>query len=113
VPESNHELFIGGQIMLITFKSPASSDVMMLGDVAEQMMEVIGKDPTYQGIITVENLPAAIAKLKAAISDDTQSGEQVTSDDNGESVGLTQRALPLIELFEWSLKQKVPVVWGV
>jgi hypothetical protein len=100
--------------MLITFKSPASSDVMMFGDVAKQMMKIIGKEFSDQGIITVEDLPAAIAKLKAAISTDTQSGSQ--SEPNGDdekSVGIAQRALPLVELLEWSLKQAVPVVWGV
>jgi hypothetical protein len=28
-------------------------------------------------------------------------------------VTLTQRAVPLLELLEWSLKKKKPVVWGV
>lgn len=100
--------------MLITFKSPASSDVMMFGEVAERMMRIIGKDPADKGIVTVENLPAAIAKLKAAVSADAQPGSQLAPGNDGkQSVGLTQRALPLIELFEWSLKQEVPVVWGV
>ena len=42
--------------MLITFKSPASSDVMMFGDIARQMMGIIGKEVTDKGIITVEQL---------------------------------------------------------
>ena len=28
-------------------------------------------------------------------------------------VSLTQRAVPLLELLEWSLKKRKPVVWGV
>ena len=100
--------------MLITFKSPASADVMMFGEVAEKMLEIIGKEPSGKGIITVENLPAAIARLKDAINADVQSRGQETQDANGaNSVSIAQRALPLVELFEWSLKQRVPVVWGV
>lgn len=100
--------------MLITFKSPASSDVMMFGEVAEKMLEIIGKEPSGKGIITVENLPAAIARLKDAIKADDLSRGQATQDTNGaDSVSIAQRALPLVELFEWSLKQEVPVVWGV
>ncbi|PKO33633.1 MAG: DUF1840 domain-containing protein [Betaproteobacteria bacterium HGW-Betaproteobacteria-7] len=100
--------------MLITFKSPASSDVMMFGDVAERMMTIIGKDIAAKGIVTVEYLPAAIAKLKAAINTDTQAeNESEPNGDDGKFVGIAQRALPLVELFESSLKQEVPVVWGV
>lgn len=100
--------------MLITFKSPASSDVTMFGDVAKQMMKIIGKDISDKGIVTVEYLPAAISKLKAAISADIQiESQSEPNGDDGKSVGIVQRAPPLVELFEWSLKQKVPVVWGM
>lgn len=100
--------------MLVTFKSSASSDVIMFGDVAVKMMEILGKDPSDKGIITVENLPDAIAKLKAAIGADVQIRGKAISDANGDDpVSIAQRALPLVELFEWSLKQGVPVVWGV
>ena len=39
--------------MLITFKSKASGDVIMFGDVAKRLMEVMGKSPDNQGIVTV------------------------------------------------------------
>ncbi len=100
--------------MLITFKSPASSDVIMFGHVAEQMMKIIGKDIADKGIVTVEYLPVAIEKLKAAIQADIQVEKQSEPNgDEGKSAGMRQRAPPLVELLEWSLKQKVPVVWGV
>ena len=99
--------------MLITFKSPASADVMMFGEVAEKMLEIIGKEPSGKGIITVENLPAAIARLKDTIKVDVRSRGQATQDANGEdSVSIAQRALPLVELLECSLKQEVSVIWG-
>lgn len=108
------ETILRGHTMLITFKSPASADVMMFGEVAEKMLEIIGKEPSGKGIITVENLPAAIARMKDAINADVQSRGQATQDANGaDSVSIAQRALPLVELFERSLKQEVPVVWGV
>jgi hypothetical protein len=100
--------------MLITFKSPASSDVTMFGEVAVKMLEIIGKEFTDKGIITVENLPAAIARLKGAISADIRIRCQAEPGNDGkDSVGIAQRAPPLVELLEWSLKQAVPVVWGV
>lgn len=110
--------------MIVTFKSKASGDVIMFGDVAHKMMEIMGKEPGDQGIVTVEQLPAALASLKAAMEadkagkkgvkeEDLPQSEQAADGSSRDYVGLSQRATPLIELLEWSLKQKVPVVWGV
>jgi hypothetical protein len=113
--------------MIVTFQSPASGDVIMFGDVAQRMMKLMGKDVTDKGIITVEQLPDAVARLKAAIEEDKRQRAGVQEEDQPltEKVGaggtansrpfvtLTQRAVPLLELLEWSLKKKKPVVWGV
>lgn len=110
--------------MIITFQSPASGDVIMFGDVAKRMMELMGKEPTDKGIVTVEQLPDAIARLKAAIEEDRReragkSPEDMPRTERAEGGGsrpfvtVSQRALPLLELLEWSLKKQKPVVWGV
>ncbi|MCF8199242.1 MAG: DUF1840 domain-containing protein [Sulfuritalea sp.] len=109
--------------MIVTFQSPASGDVIMFGDVAQRMMKLMGKDVTDKGIVTVEQLPDAIARIKAAIEEDKQQRAGLSEEDlprtesgGGSSrpfVTLTQRAVPLLELLEWSLKKKKPVVWGV
>lgn len=110
--------------MIITFQSPASGDVIMFGDVAKRMMELMGKEATDKGIVTVEQLPDAIARLRAAIDDDKrkraaepeEARPQFEKDDRGNLrpfVSLYQRAVPLLELLEWSLKKSKPVVWGV
>jgi hypothetical protein len=110
--------------MMITFQSQAAGDVMMFGDVAKQMLRIIGKEPTDKGIITLEQLPAAIAALKDAIAADkaawtehSASGQvkTETEPDGGPDlfVSASQRAQPLLELFEWSLKDDKPVLWGV
>ena len=110
--------------MLVIFQSQAAGDVMMFGDVAYKMLELIGKEPSTQGIVTVEQLAEAIASLKAAVSEDKVSHAGLQEEDlpayeeapDGNKrtyVSLARRAVPLIELLEWSLKKKVPVVWGV
>lgn len=109
--------------MLIIFKSKAAGDVMMFGDVAHSLMEIMGKDPGDKGIVTVEQLPDAIARLKAAVAQDkaerpvADHGERVfeKTPEGGkrEHVSLARRAVPLIELLEFSLKEGEPVVWGV
>lgn len=110
--------------MIVVFQSKASGDVIMFGDVAHKMMELMGKEAGDKGIVTVEQLPAALASLKAAIAaekeerknlaeEDLPQFEQAPDGSRRPYVSLSQRATPLVELLEWSLKKKVPVVWGV
>src|SRR5574340_1074505 len=109
--------------MLITFKSKAAGDVIMFGDVARDMMKIMGKEPGEQGIVTVEQLPQAIARLREAIDADKAREAQVGEDEQPkfektpaggkrEYVSLYRRAAPLLELLEYSLKERAPVVWG-
>jgi hypothetical protein len=110
--------------MLIIFQSKAAGDVIMFGDVAYRLMDIMGKEQVQRGIVTIEQLPDAIARLKAAASADKSRHaglrdedlpELETAADGGQRpyVSLARRAVPLIELLEWSLKKSVPVVWGV
>lgn len=105
--------------MLITFKPPASHDVVMFEKNVQELLSLLGKDPkASMGVVTVEQLPDAIARLKAAIASEPESHASVEMEDDLEAdsdkaVSLGQRALPFIELLELSLAEKVPVTWGV
>ncbi|TAH46952.1 MAG: DUF1840 domain-containing protein [Betaproteobacteria bacterium] len=111
--------------MLITFKSAASADVIMFGDIAKKLVAVLGKDPhDDKGIITAEQLPAAIARLRAAIEEDRARQAARTEADEAADhevgrtgmaapVGLAQRGWPLLDMLEAALKEGVPVTWGV
>jgi len=104
--------------MIVTFKSKAAGDVIMFGDSAHALMKVMGKSVDRTGIITPEQLPGAIAALKAAIE---ESRSQPAPDEEVEAekpamtqhVSLAQRAIPLLELLEWAQKKNTPVTWGV
>jgi hypothetical protein len=109
---------------MITFKSDAAGDVMMFDKVAQHMMEVMGKDITTRGVITIEQMPDCIGRLKAAIAEDRAKarGPVPQADDedpNGGRLGaaapvsLAQRAAPLVEQLERSLAAEKPVLWGV
>jgi hypothetical protein len=106
---------------MITFQSDASGDVMMFDEVAHRMMDLIGKEHTQRGVITVEQMPECIARLKAAIAEDrAQARAQAKpQDDEAEETGvaarvsLAQRAIPLVELLERSLEREKPVLWGL
>lgn len=110
--------------MIITFKSRATADVIMFSDVAERIIAIIRRPPGLTGIITVEQLPDAIERLRSAVADErrAQSAGDVPSDDipviertsDGrvrEFVSLARRVQPLIEMMEYSLKEGKPVTW--
>ena len=47
--------------MIYKFKSQADADVIMLQSNGDQMLTIIGRVPSVQGIVTVAQIPAAIA----------------------------------------------------
>jgi hypothetical protein len=97
--------------MLITLKSHASGDVIMLEASGKQMLGLLGKDSSEaKGIITVDQLPGAITALKNAVAADTAAPTGSNSD---HGIRLFQRAPPILELLERSLKDETPVTWGV
>lgn len=104
--------------MLVTFRSGACADVMMFGEVAKQMMEIVGKELGPRGVITVDQMPEAIARLRQAVAEDRRLRQGRRNDDEDdeerrERVSIGQRALPLIELLECSLREDKAVTWGV
>lgn len=110
--------------MLITFKSSAGGDVIMFGEVARLMLVTIGKDPMDErGIVTVEQLPSALASLKTAMARDkaeraSHAEKERGKDDEDEGIhrkdpliSFAQRAVPLVELMGYALKEETPVIW--
>ena len=97
--------------MLITLKSHASGDVVMLEASGKQMLRLLGKDSSEaKGIITVDQLPGAITALKHAVAADKATP---IGDNSDYGIRLFQRAPPILELLERSLKDETPVTWGV
>lgn len=111
--------------MLIVFKSDAAANVIMFGDVAKKLIAAMGKDGgDARGIVTVEQLPDAIARLRALIEEekaraaaqgeeDEEAAREAGRTDMAAPVNLAQRAWPLLEMLELSVREGVPVVWGV
>ena len=96
--------------MIYKFKSQAAADVIMLRLNGDQMLAIVGKEPSAQGIITVAQIPAAIAALEAAVvtheAAESRRTEQpqmeVEVEVEGDSVRLRDRAAPFIELLRSS-----------
>jgi hypothetical protein len=107
--------------MLYRFKSQATESFVMLESNARALLDIIGK-PTSKGVITVDQMPAAISALESAISADAEinrhnhdpyAAENHAEDAERQHVGLHQRAAPLLNMLKRSLAEEKDVVWGV
>ncbi len=89
----------------------------MFGDVALRLLKLMGHSGTVPSAILADDVPQALARLKAAIAaDKAASGDSTPKDaesDDSEApaVSLAHRALPLIELLEAAAKRKCDVMW--
>ncbi len=107
--------------MIYKFKSKAGADVLMMGPQGDQMLQLMGRSPSAQGIVTKDQLGAAISALEQALAEDEAAFVQQQAEAQAagepvprrEGVGLRQRAWPLIELMRHSLAAGDDVVWGV
>jgi hypothetical protein len=107
--------------MLYRFKSQATADVVMLEANARQLLGIVGKSAGAEGIITVDQMPAAIAALEAAVRHESANAhdhdalavEDHEEDAKRQHVGLHQRAAPFIHMLKDALAAGKDVVWGV
>jgi len=113
--------------MLITFKSKVGADVLMFGDTAQELLALLNKDGNAaQGIVTVEQLPEAIARLESAIQaermrQNAKSADETEAEEEAEAeagrtgmaapVNIAQRAWPLLDLLRCSRAAGEPVIW--
>ena len=119
--------------MLYKFKSRSTADLILLEPQARRLLHIIGKEPEATGIVTVAQIPVAVAALEAAVlAEERQAAEQQAaaaaapeqagSDDgegddgqaqrSNEFVSLRQRAAPLIDMLRRSADEGHDVVWG-
>jgi Domain of unknown function (DUF1840) len=103
--------------MIYKFKSKAAGDLLMTQPVGERVLSLIGKGASAQGIIEVDQIPAAIAALEAAVA--AENPRPATEEDGGagdhkhDNVSLRQRVWPMVEMMKLALAEKQPIVWGV
>ena len=103
--------------MLVTFRTNAYANITMFGDVAIQLLKMMGHSGTVPSAILARDVPQALARLKAAIAKDKSEtaapsrGSAQEEDSEEPSVSLANRAFPLIELLEAAAERKSDVMW--
>lgn len=110
--------------MLIKFRSNTVAEVLMLSANAAPLLRAAGKsigdEVPERGVFTVEQLPAAIAGIEAAIqADETHRSAQPADHEDDDTpvppmaqhVELRQRAFPLLDMMRRSLQDDEDVTW--
>ncbi|MCA3237604.1 MAG: DUF1840 domain-containing protein [Curvibacter sp.] len=108
--------------MLYKFKSRATPDLIMFEPNGRRVLQIVGKfSEDRRGILLPAEMPAAVAALEAAITQDeaqrraaeakaTDRGEELPE---AEGVSLRQRATPFIEMLRRCEAAGKEIVWGV
>lgn len=111
--------------MLYQFKSKVTGNVIMLQPNGEQVLQIIGKhsasDPSTKGILLPEQMPHALAALEEAIANENAARAEALAQAKVDhvpvaetnTVGLRQRALPLMEMIRECHKANEVITWGV
>ena len=98
--------------MLITFKSKAYANILMLGDVGMKMLEMMDFGSSVPGAIDTPDVPAALHNLKLALEKIPLQVEPAgDAEEDQPAVSLHTRAVPLIELLEAAVEEEEYVRW--
>lgn len=102
--------------MLVTFTCPAYADITLFGDVAVQLLKLMGQSGRVPGALLAEDVPAALERLAAAVeasrqAPQPQQGGEDEDEENEPVIDLAHRAWPLIELLRAAAKADVNVMW--
>lgn len=113
--------------MAYTFQSRATADLIMLKVTAEKILKLLEKTPGQPGILTLEQIPPALATLEQAVKEEDALRQQLQADlqqaGDEESahaaalsaqlgaVSLRQQVAPLADMLRRSLEEQKPVTW--
>jgi hypothetical protein len=105
--------------MLVTFQSRATPEVVMLRDLAEYLLALIGRRLEPQGVILHDELNGAIERLKDAVAEVEQTERPLENLRHSKGSNrmaaneLSQRAWPLLQMMQESEKQQTDIIWGL
>ncbi len=98
--------------MLVTFECKAYSNITYFGDIAKQLLHMIGHSGTIPSAILADDVTSALARLQEALEQHASAQPVADQEDNKEEpVQLATRALPLIELLKAAAKEQCAVMW--
>ncbi len=106
--------------MLYKFKSRATADLVMLEPAGRRLLEVLGREPSEQGIFEAPDLPRLMQQLDQAIELEEAHLEEAERQAQAQGqtirrpeVTLRQRLWPMREMMRRRLAEGQAIVWGV
>ena len=106
--------------MMYRFKSKATGDLIMMQAVGDQVLRIIGKDSSAQGIVEAAALPGAIDAIERAVTaaeaEPHEDAEASSADGDAplhDKVSLRQRTWPFVEMMKRAQAEGADIVWGV
>lgn len=96
--------------MLIRFNSP-SGEFVMHGEVAVQLLKMMGHSGTVPSAVLAADIPAALAKLREAVRHAPPPAPPKNDEEEREYVPIQRRAVPLIELLDHAARDGSDVTW--
>jgi len=101
--------------MLVTFESKVGR-VTMFGDIAVQLIRMMGRTGTVPSALLAQDVPEALANLKRGLEEAGDANVEATPEEEDDKPGkaplsLRVRAFPLIKLLEDSARQECDVLW--
>jgi hypothetical protein len=99
--------------MLVTFRTKAYANITMFGDVAKQLLTLMGHSGTVPSALKAEDVPAALARLESAIAQRKAAEKDSGHNDDAapRKVTISQRAVPLLELLRAAKANNADVIW--
>lgn len=106
---------------LYRFKSRETGDLVMLEPQGKRILQILGKVPGDAGILTVDQMPAAITTLREAMDAEEAQHKRLIEEARAKGepppdfdpISLRMRCAPFIEMIQRSEKAKADIVWGV
>ena len=106
---------------MITFRGEHEGRVMYFDGVAVTLLKMMGMSGRTQGAMLAEEVPGALARLRAALAQPlpviveplpVRDGQADDDEPRQAAVGSQQRAVPLIQLLEEALRNQSYIQWG-
>jgi hypothetical protein len=102
--------------MSVRCETKFQAAITPFGDVAVTLIKMMGHSGTVPSALLAEDVPAALARLKAAVAAHSNEplasqGSASRSGDEGESVSLAHRALPRIQMLTAAAAARENVMW--
>ncbi|MES3007941.1 MAG: DUF1840 domain-containing protein [Pseudomonadota bacterium] len=104
--------------MIIKFKSDKAGEFIMMGHVALPLLRMMGGSGNTEGAVSGELLDEALQKLETALqraaappASDSDSTEEREEEDRQPKVGVSTRALPLLEMLRKAKAADGYVMW--